>query len=665
MTKLEQLRKLIFESDNSAAFIERDRILTRLEAEMADYTSGDRYAVILAKLLAEVSTPVLDCDYFAGRMVEGLPEEGVCSPSRLLFSTGHMNPDYAKLLKVGLGGILDEIKSNAAKINTTDALEFAHNAEIVVMAVRNLAARYSAEAERVGNAEMAAALARVPFEPAYDFYSALQSIWLVNLVASCYVGSRDYAFGRFDEYMLPYYRQALKAGKTADELDELLAGFFMKTNEICGRATHNYNIKPILPQASKQYVNIGGEHPNELSRAVLRAAIINNMAQPQITVLLSPSADADFNHAVFTALEALTDKMNIYNYDLVVRALINKGVEPSVAKNHTYSACCTFDFNYHSFRREYFAAAPQMFLEVIKSGSYESVDGILADFRSKLREGMQRYADLEQKRIGGHRQAFVFDCLLLSDSAVACKYPDSGVSPYNALNYFCPGVATIGDSLMVLDKLVFKNKRISYAEFMNILENNFEGHEELRGEILAMTHFGNDSDADGYTALVGNTFLDAVDELTLKDNFFAIGGFYSLERDNVWASGIGATPDGRLAGQPFSENQSPTYGMDKSGITALLHSISKLPFDRAATGGLNLTFGQRQSPEILEALVLSYFKMGGFHVGISVLNREELKDAMAHPEKYPTLTVRLYGFSEYFISLPEWQQLAVINRTAY
>ena len=70
-------------------------------------------------------------------------------------------------------------------------------------------------------------------------------------------------------------------------------------------------------------------------------------------------------------------------------------------------------------------------------------------------------------------------------------------------------------------------------------------------------------------------------------------------------------------------------------------------------------------PEILQALVVSYFEMGGFHVGISVIDRETLKDAMENPDKYKSLTVRLYGFSEYFVSLPKWQQLAILNRTEY
>ena len=165
--------------------------------------------------------------------------------------------------------------------------------------------------------------------------------------------------------------------------------------------------------------------------------------------------------------------------------------------------------------------------------------------------------------------------------------------------------------------------------------------------------------------MAGNAYIKAVENLNLPENYYVAAGFYSLERDNTWKLSIPATPDGRRAGDPFSENQSPTYGADKNGITALLKSLSKLPFDKTVTGGLNLTFSKKMSPDILKALVVSYFQMGGFHTGISVVDRETLKDAMVHPEKHKSLTVRLYGFSEYFISLPEWQQLAILNRTEY
>ena len=515
---------------------------------------------------------------------------------------------------------------------------------------------------------MAEALERVPFEPAYDFYSALQSVWLIHMIASCYVGSRDYAFGRFDSYMLPFYLKSLKNGMTEDEATELLAGFFIKTNEICGRGAWNYKAKPVLSQSSKQYVNIGGEEPNAFSKTVLKAAMKANMAQPEINVILKPDADNDFTDAVFEAMSVLTDKLHIYNYDIIFNALTNKGIDEPTAKDFTFSACCTFDLNYHSYRLEYYVPVPQLFLKALKKQNYASLDELVNAVKEEIRADIQRDVDEKENSFGNKefaRQAFVFDGLFLTDSSYECRFACDGRAKYTVYNAFCPGVATIGDSLMVLDKLVFKEKRLEYGEFIKILENNFAGNEELRQEILSFTKFGNDTEADKYTTLAGNIFLDAADGVSLKENRYLIGGFYSLERDNSWSGEVGATPDGRLSGEPFSENQSPTYGTDRNGITALLKSVAKLPFYRTATGGLNLTFSGSVSAKILKALILSYFEMGGLHVGISVVNREMLEDAMVNPNKYKSLTVRLYGFSEYFISLPKWQQIAVINRTRY
>ena len=80
---------------------------------------------------------------------------------------------------------------------------------------------------------------------------------------------------------------------------------------------------------------------------------------------------------------------------------------------------------------------------------------------------------------------------------------------------------------------------------------------------------------------------------------------------------------------------------------------------------MNLTFSSAVRPEILSALVKGYFEQGGLHVGITVLDHAVLTDAMKHPETYRALTVRMSGFSEYFITLPAWQQIAILNRTAY
>jgi len=665
-SRLEELKKLALSSDNRACFIERDRVLNRLAEEWKDDLSSNKSARIFRAVLEKASTPIDPNDYFAGRVVEALPDEGMKTAHPLICSVGHMSPDYGRLLRLGFGGILKEIQKTAAEKGDADSAIFAENAEIVVQAIRAYCLRYASAAEAAGKPQMAQALRRVPYEPAWDFYSALQSVWIIHMIASCYVGARDYAFGRFDQYLLPYYEASLAAGSRREALTELLAGFLVKTNEICGTATHNYRVKPIRCQASKQYLNIGGETPNALSFAVLEAAKMLNMAQPQIVVLLEPEASSAFTGAVFEAMRVLTDKMNLYNYRRVVQTLLDRGIPETVAKDHSYSACCTFDLHWHTYRREYFTPVPRLFDGVLHARDYESLAELTEALETALREDLQRYCEEAQTPFAARRaeKAFVLDSLLLTDSALRCRYPCDGEADYYVLNLFFPGIATVGDSLMVLDRLVFREKRYTYGEFMNILKDNYAGHEALRQEILRLPMFGNDTENDRYTALAGRVFLDAVDKLRLKENFRAMGGFYSLHWENSWKDEAGATPNGRLAGQPFSENQSPTYGADKKGVTALLKSLSRLPFDRSVTGGVNLTFSSAMTAEALQDLVLGYFQMGGLHVGITVLDRETLLDAMAHPENHPTLTVRLYGFSEYFISLPRWQQLAVLERTA-
>lgn len=663
MKKLKKLKEFIFETDNNACFIERDEILGRLETEMAGYDKSDKFAIIFSRLLSEVSVPLNENDYFAGRVVEALPYEGLKTANCLLNSIGHMSPDYKKVLKYGLKGIVSEINDIATKKGDAESKSFAENAVIVSEAVRDYCLRYSEEAKKAGFNKMAEALRIVPYEPAYDFYSALQGIWILHMILSCYIGSRDYAFGNFDQYMLPFYEKAIADGNSEAELTELLAGFFIKTNEICGRCTHNYNSKPILCQASKQYVNIGGETPNKFSIICLKAAELNNTAQPEIVVRLKPDADAEFTEQVFKSLEVLTDKVNVYNFNNVYKFLTNRGVKPDIAKDFTYSACCTFDLHYHNPRGEYYVPTMRIFLEVLHSKNYTSIDEILKDYTNALTLDMKNRHRIHS--IEEMRQIAVLDSLLITDTAMECKYTYDKDRAYCLNNLFLSGVATIGDSLMVLDKLVFKEKRYSYADFMQILDDNYENNEELRSEILNYERFGNDSENDNYTAMAGNAMVDAVDNLEKRDNEYNIPGFYSLERDNTWCGEIGASPDGRKSGTPFSENQSPAYGADKSGITALLKSVSKLPFERTAGGGLNLTFSKKVSSDVLKALILSYFNMGGLHVGISIIDRRTLQDAMINPEKYKSLTVRLYGFSEYFVSLPEWQQIAVLNRTEY
>lgn len=660
--RLEYLKEKVFEMSNEHCFIERDSFLATIDE--AEEKPSDYYANLLSDLLDIVSMPVDKQDIFVGRVVEAKPEGDNECPNKVIFAKGHMTVDYEKLLNLGYRGVMLQIKKNAQKIGSEKAHNYAQNAETVIHAIRRFAFRYAQAAKEAGNQKAYEALLQVPYEPAYDLYSALQGIWLVHMIASCYMGSRDYGFGYMDEYLYPYYIIEKEKGTTDDEIREMLAGFFAKANEICGRHTHNYKKKPVLSQASKQYVLLDGGRANELSELILDAGKINCMAQPQFTVVLSENATDQFKDKVFETMTVMTDKLHVYNCELLKDFLVNKELPEDIVSRPAFTACCTADVYQHSCREEFYLPTVQIFCDVLYHNEFSSKDDFMKAYSKAVTTECEKY--LTESRTPDYdwaRCVFVMDALLLGTCNENCEYPPYALK-YRAKSIFLPGLATLGDSLCALDTMVFHGT-MSYKEFVEAVKKDFVGYDDILKKVSSLPKFGNDNDEDNYTVEMSELLVEAVEKAEHMPNEIVIPGFYSLERDNTWAAEIPATPDGRRAGAPFSENQSPVYGADKEGITSLLNSLAKIPFYKTGAGGLNLTFSSAVKAEILKALVKTYFQKGGLHVGISVLDRETLKDAMKHPEKYKTLTVRLYGFSEYFISLPEWQQLAVLNRTAY
>jgi formate C-acetyltransferase len=346
-----------------------------------------------------------------------------------------------------------------------------------------------------------------------------------------------------------------------------------------------------------------------------------------------------------------------------------------MAEDYSFSGCCNLDLHYHTIRNEWYVPAVEILCDTLgiteaaptARPNYGSVDEILAAYYERMKKRLQEHIDTKTNNNTpqGGRDRFVLDALLAGACAEKCRYPADGGMDYAMVNFYFCGIATIADSLAAIDRLVFQEKAYTLDEFMTIVKDNFQGNEALQREITGYEKYGNDSDADAYAAKAGNILLDAVDSLTVPAGTYAVGGFYTLEWDHGYGLKTPATPDGRLAGTPTSENQSPVYGADKKGLTALLKSVAKLPLGRTACGGLNLMFSLKADPALLQPLLLSYFKLGGLHAGVTITDKKTLEDAIVNPGRYKSLTVRLYGFSEYFVSLPEWQQTAVLERTAY
>jgi formate C-acetyltransferase len=243
-----------------------------------------------------------------------------------------------------------------------------------------------------------------------------------------------------------------------------------------------------------------------------------------------------------------------------------------------------------------------------------------------------------------------------------CKYNRTGITA-------C-GTANVGDSLMAIKKLCFEDKSVSLRELYDALQANWEGYENLRQTILSeVPHYGNDLDeVDDLAAWGIGLFADIMSKEEGPRGKYS-GGTFTMTAHIYMGMMLGATPDGRRAGEPIADAISPRQGMDKNGPTAYLRSAAKLPHSRLTNGDqLNIRFTPTavqgdEGAQKLQTLISTYFKLGGMQVQFNVVGTDRLFAAQKDPLSHKDLIVRIAGFSTYFVTLNESTQNDFIQRT--
>ena len=234
----------------------------------------------------------------------------------------------------------------------------------------------------------------------------------------------------------------------------------------------------------------------------------------------------------------------------------------------------------------------------------------------------------------------------------------------------CCGIGTTADALAAMKLLVFDQKVVNYADMRHALLNNWKGYEWLREKALVLTEkFGNHQPmTDTFAREVYHHLTDLfVGRPCNRGGVYRMGG-YSITKCIQFGAKLCATPDGRVAGEPFSKNFSGTAGKETEGLTASM--LSALAIDQTEhVNGCVLEFVAHPSAlegeaglDALTMLAEVYMKQGGFALQGNVLQLEQLKDAQKHPEKYPNLQVRLCGWNEYFVNMNPESQNAFIKR---
>jgi formate C-acetyltransferase len=247
----------------------------------------------------------------------------------------------------------------------------------------------------------------------------------------------------------------------------------------------------------------------------------------------------------------------------------------------------------------------------------------------------------------------------------------SGGPIYNHGQVLIQGIGNTADSFAVIEKLVFREGRLSMDRLVSALNADWEGFETERTLAGRCPKYGNDDDSvDRFAAeAVEHCMSELKRYRTFRGGFFG-GGSSVFVRGITFGSHVGATPDGRKSGQPLADSVGPVQGKDRLGPTAALGSVAKTDLTMAVSGYvLNLKLSRSlfdaSGLDRLIALVQGYFTKGGQQVQIAVLDGGELRKAQDAPDAYRNLIVRVGGFSDYFVNLNRELQDEIISRTEH
>jgi formate C-acetyltransferase len=604
-------------------------------------------------------------------------------------SANHLHLDYGMIINTGYGKLLEKIETKLAETGDAEKREFYTAAQISVKAairyIQRYAAAFAEAAEKESGGARAAELAligetmkKISLEKADSFREAMQLMWITHVIANTCLGSA-LSFARFDQYMFPFYDRDIQSGAvTHEEAVDLLCCMMLKVNEPKMRTVQSVILAGTTPD--------GRDAANELTRVFLEAARMVKLPYPNIAVRIAKDLSPEwlYDESIRTIREGFGMPM-LVNDDVWVKNFTALGYPVEYAREYYNMGCVEMLIqNRHGTswvslpkRRVFYSQLLDELFDDYRKGAAaftafeEFFEACLEKLRLKIR-GFKLPADFVFPTSAGCDPF----CSMLVEGCLE-KGRDmfrSGPELPRHVAIKGVGLATLVDSLSAIKNVVYDRKHITLEELIRATENNFRDNENLRQYILSTTaHYGNDDDiVDTMAAKIFDTFTAEVYNLndgTIGEKY--VSSYFGYTNSVSVGEVTGATPDGRLAGEPVSDGLGPSQGRDIEGPTKFFNTMLKLNYSHlngslATNIKINPSlFNTNGGILALKNLLKSYLFDGGPQVQINFVTQEDLIDAKINPQKHRDLVVRIAGFCEYFIYLDVNQQNEVIMRTEH
>ena len=621
---------------------------------------------------------------------------------------GHICPDTEKWLELGPRGLIQEARVAADANGDPD--RFLEGVILTLEAATDFMMRYSVLAAELAESaaydteelqKISRICASLTERGPQNFHEALQSLWFLFVMLHMESNASSFSPGRMDQYLYPFYKKDIDSGVLSLELAlELIEALWIKFNHIVYLRNSNgaryfagfpigFNVALGGLDAS------GNDASNELSFLFLKAQEHIGMPQPNLSARISENSPDDLVDACSRVIGYGSGMPQIFNDEAVIPALMKAGISEVDARNYAIVGCVELTTQGNSLGWSDAA----MFnlvkaLELTLTGGVDLLDGQDSGLNLGTLPDYKTYEDLEDAyrqqidyfidrmiplchivdRIHGEIVPSPFLSSVIDNCIVKGIDVTDGGAYYNLSGIQAIQPANVADSLAALKTLVYDQKKVSAAELLEALKNDFEGNEILRQRLLNKADkYGNDVEwVDEIGHQWVSYFARRLKEFKNRRGGVYHTGLYTVSAHVPMGQNVGATPDGRHSKDPLADGgMSAVYGRDTAGPTALLRSVSRVNSSLGSNGTLlNMKF----SPQLFRtqegirkfsALIRTFVRLKIGHVQFNVLTEEDLIAAIERPEDFRNLTVRVAGYTAYFTELAGDLQEEIIARTTY
>jgi formate C-acetyltransferase len=614
---------------------------------------------------------------------------GLCLPlpeDKTLINPGYYNshypPGHETILRCGLPGMRDEAlrrlehETDAGKRDFLEGVAIAYEAACRYVAryavyTAGLAANEADAGRRAELEEIAAVCEALTQGPPETFRAALQLVQFTRVFGG------QGCIGRFDQWMWPYLRRDLEAGRmTLDEAQELLECFFVKLNAF---GEGNSVIPGTgVPNDSLRNIALAGQTPagedacNPLSYMCLWASARLMMPEPKLNVRLFGGSPRRLLQECARVLAHGANTLAVFNDDVAIAGLERLGIPLEEARDYCNDGCSELIMGGRGtiWFRVYDSIMALRDAVLEAPAQPATFDELMADLKARLDRFMPDEAPELRGVTSPYFAASIGDCLEQA-SADAVRYRINGA--------ILAQVGNTADGLAAIRKLVYDEGSLAWDDLVAAVRADFDGYAPMQQMILHRApNYGNDEETvDELAREIAEYFCDGVHA--------RVGHVNTPGPGDKWAAGLmcfgleqkrnlPATPDGRRQGDPTANSFSPSPGRDRRGPTAVLRSAARVDLTRASHGSVldvalhGSALRSDEDAEKLAALLDTFMRMPSTAtLQLNVLDGETLRRAQENPTapEYRTLLVRVWGFSAVFVDLPRALQDHVLARTAH